>query len=279
MNILVGVDSGRHYRSALSVLARLKPWGALITLLHVDEGASFPVALPHTPTFSGTGRVVLDAAGGRLLQQAAQEAASMGLSTTSLYEAGNVVDQLLLQAGQLPANLIAIGSRNRGALATAVLGSTEHALAIHSTSSFLVAHGNVAVTGPVRALFATDQSDFASEAFDRFLNWIPQGLTEVIVFTAIEPERASDEGHMIATARRCAEIGGHLQRFGIRSSIRIRIGDPAREIDAAMKELGSDLLILCARGHGFVERVALGSVGTSLTSSASYPVLVLRPFS
>lgn len=282
MKILLGVDSDGHYRSALTLLARLRLQGAELTLLHADEEATFPVALPSTPIFSGAAApVALRASGYRLLEQAVGEAVSLGFEPRRQYEAGHAIDQILLQAEEMPADLVVIGSRNRNPFLASLLGSTGRGLATHSTQSFLVAHGEVAPAGPVRCVFATDNSIFADTAFERFLQWLPRGISEITVFTAIEPFRSSDqastENHAVAAAKRCAELSARLQKMMIRSTIRLRIGNVSEEIEEAMKDTRADLLILGARGHGFAERLLLGSVSTHIVDSAKYPVLVLRP--
>lgn len=53
-------------------------------------------------------------------------------------------------------------------------------------------------------------------------------------------------------------------------------GDPARAIVAVAKRDGCDLVIMGAKGEGFLERVLLGSVSTHVVEHAHCPVLVIR---
>lgn len=288
MKILLGVDASGRYRSALTILARLGFAHPHLTLLHVDEQAEVPVALPHTPTFFGRGSTIqLSERGYGILDDAAKEANEVGIPSDTLYEAGRAADQLLLQDIQLQSDLVAIGSRSRSEWAATLFGSVGHALATESKSSFLVAHGEVAPAGGLRCLFAIDFSEFSERALDRFCAWVPCGLEHLTLFHAIEPQHsiaATFGGQVLVpkdtadnAIRRATETSKRLEKRGIRTSIQVRVGHAAPTIDTAMRESRADLLVLGARGHGFLERLFLGSVATKLADSATYPVLVIRP--
>jgi len=287
MKILLATDAAGHYRSALTLLARFAFPRVELSLLHVDEKASFPVALPHLPTFSGGAEAVESHGTDRkVLELAIEEAEAAGFLCKGMYEAGRPIDQILLQSNQLPADLVAIGSRNRSSLTTAILGGVGQGLAADSSKSFLVSHGDVAPAGGLRCVFATDHSPYADLALSRLLDWQPKGIEEITLFTAIEPD--SRRGHRGTTdladlsdpkvlAARITKFERQIEQEGIKATARFGAGHATQAIDAFVTESRADLLIVGARGHGFVERMLLGSVATTLVNSAKYPVLIVRP--
>lgn len=56
----------------------------------------------------------------------------------------------------------------------------------------------------------------------------------------------------------------------------VRRGDPVREIDRTASEVGADLVVVGARGHGRVAGVLLGSVARALLGVLDRPLVVVR---
>ena len=85
--------------------------------------------------------------------------------------------------------------------------------------------------------------------------------------------RIADEARASLT-----ELAGSIgARHGIRVSVNVREGDPARELLALAAELGADLLAAGSHGHGFLARLLLGSTSTRLLRGARCSVLVAPP--
>lgn len=279
MRILIGIDTAGHYRSALTLAARLRFEEAKMTLLAVDEKASFPIALPNTPLFTGRDAMHLDPKGQTALDQAGKEAISLGIHADAMYEAGDVAEELRLQASQLPADLIAIGSREHGLFSAFTLGSVGRALAQSAEHSFMVSHGTVSPAGDVRAVFATDLSPYAGLAVRSFLQWAPQGLSHVTVLHALEVQGGSpvEEDEQIAQAvRHVEETAREFRDAGIPATASIHAGNPAEVIEATIKAADADLLVMAARGHGFIQQAVLGSHSMHQVVSGKHPVLILR---
>jgi len=286
VKVLLGIDEDGQYRSAMALLERLRFPETELTLLHVNQSQSYPVSLPSLPVFSGTEEPIEEPSRSAQIQRiATEEAEACGFDSNEIYETGSPSDRLLLYSFQLPADLVAIGSCSRAA-APRLTGSVAHALIADSTKSFLVSHGNVAPAGRLRCLFATDHSMYANRALNRFLDWAPAGIAEMTIFTAIEPRAShSESGGRIngisvdpqVIATRSSRIAENLENQGIRSHVRFGAGRPAEAILKAASELRVDLLILGARGHGFLDRIFLGSVSSAVIDRANFPVLVMRP--
>jgi nucleotide-binding universal stress UspA family protein len=67
-----------------------------------------------------------------------------------------------------------------------------------------------------------------------------------------------------------------LEPLGCPIDTRVYADAAASSIPVAMKETGAELLILGAQGHGFLERLTLGSTSFHQVMAEPYSVLVLR---
>lgn len=101
-------------------------------------GFGYAAALPHRP--SATDRAPLDAALAR--------ATEAGVEARAELLDGDAVDEIVASADSVEADLIVLGSRGRGALASAVLGSVSVGVLHESRRPVLVARSpQHAVTG------------------------------------------------------------------------------------------------------------------------------------
>ena len=67
-----------------------------------------------------------------------------------------------------------------------------------------------------------------------------------------------------------------LQGIGISVELRIRSGEPDREILKELEEHRYDLLAVAAHGHNLLARLLFGSVSRSLREKISIPLLLIR---
>lgn len=296
MRTLIGVDSEGLYRSAVDLLGRLKFAGNRATLAHFDSVIT-PVGGPGPIVYDFADSVeiqeTLESAGAALLEESsdAAKAAGLGESPKTVYALGNSSDSLLELADAERADLVAIGSRKHGPLECFFLGSVGRALAIGAKQSFLIARGPRKTEGPVRAIFATDHSDYANRCFARLLDMDPRGLEHVTIVTATESSIDSSFGaevgfddrtpYSVTAAEdrmraRGAVMAAQLADKGISAEFHLVEGNPAESLHQEMETRSADLLILAARGHGFIERIFIGSLALHVVVAEPYSVLVLR---
>ncbi|QRN79823.1 MAG: universal stress protein [Nocardiopsis sp. BM-2018] len=140
---------------------------------------------------------------------------------------------------------------------------------------------------PARILIADDGSPEAGRAIDAAVNLVRvtgaalslvhvKSLEPAVAGTTVTPVRVDqlrEQGEELV-GRRTARIG----EFGIRlEHVEVRLG---RSIEAtvlrAAADLGTDLLVVGARGRGTVRRRALGDLSTRLVGDAPCSVLVVR---
>jgi nucleotide-binding universal stress UspA family protein len=89
------------------------------------------------------------------------------------------------------------------------------------------------------------------------------------------------ESEMPTTAQKWAqeqleELASAPRMAGLTVGTVVRAGNPRREIIAAVKELGADLIVLSTHGRGGVGRLVYGSVADPVIRTAPCPVLVVR---
>jgi nucleotide-binding universal stress UspA family protein len=192
------------------------------------------------------------------------------------------------------AELLVVGSRGRGALASALLGSVALHCVTHAPCPVLVVHGNAEVRLPASAavVIGFDGSDAALDALREavaeagrlgcrveVLAAYAQEYYWTDVYTAAPPATE----HVRTTVREQAEqairtVTAELTRSGATvppMSVVIVEGTAAgalveRSADAAMLVVGS-------RGRGPIRGLVLGSVALHCAIHARCPVLVVHP--
>jgi nucleotide-binding universal stress UspA family protein len=137
--ILIATDGSPAADEAVEVgLELAKEQGADVTFVHVTDPDEFKGgrggthAITHTVEVDDS-EVVLKAAG-----QAAEEA---GVSHALERISGNAVESIVALADEKDVDLIVVGSRGRGSVATALLGSISHGVLRHANRPVLIVKG------------------------------------------------------------------------------------------------------------------------------------------
>jgi nucleotide-binding universal stress UspA family protein len=293
MKALIGVDTAGISESAVRLFARLKFPGAETTLLNVAD-----LVLPYTsfgipPSLEPTNDLIegLQRAGRSAVQEAARVADAFGLATKQEVVSGPSVLSLLDRAKTLGADLIAVSSTRKGALLTLFAGSMSRSIVTSSKIPVLVAKEGVKDSGPVDVVLATDHSSYAERAVEQLLKFAPAGIGKVHVVSAYEvtdkeartlhanlPQLEDHIGPWIQSQMeaKCQALVGKLSQRGYESDYSVAHGDPNQVIADALQRTGAELLILGAQGHGFIDRLFVGSVSFHQLVAAPYSVFVLR---
>ncbi len=77
--------------------------------------------------------------------------------------------------------------------------------------------------------------------------------------------------------RQVQELGGELERQGLRVTALAIQGPTVEKILAEVGKLEADLVILGSHGHGALYRTLLGSVSEGVLHGSSCPVLIVPP--
>jgi nucleotide-binding universal stress UspA family protein len=72
------------------------------------------------------------------------------------------------------------------------------------------------------------------------------------------------------------ELCRRFEQLGATTHSKVVIDDPKTQLAETMRETKADLLIMGAQGHGFLERIAVGSVSLQQVVAEDYPVLIIR---
>lgn len=136
--ILVATDGSERAADALDVAVELAgEQGAELIVAHVipwldvlpGPGLATAAALPHRPTDAERA----------LLEEAADLAASCGVvATTALLQGNSAAHELVAFADSHDVDLIVLGSRGHGAIASALLGSVSNGVLRESSRPVLI---------------------------------------------------------------------------------------------------------------------------------------------
>ena len=189
------------------------------------------------------------------------------------------------------ADLIMVGSRGHGTIASLLLGSVSSEVVDHGPCPVVVAR-SATLNGIV---FATDGSPAALAAESVLARWAIFGRLPIHVVsvaevahpwtTGIAPTmyrqvldayaadlRGAKEEHQ----RTATEAATRLQQAGRDAHAEMRVGDAAGEIIALAEQRGADLIVVGSRGRTGLTRLLLGSVARNVLAGSTASVLIVR---
>jgi nucleotide-binding universal stress UspA family protein len=208
------------------------------------------------------------------------------------YAVGQPAEMIAARARAMEADLIIVGNRGRGALATTVLGSVSAGVIDRAPCPVLVAR--TADIG--RIVLADDGSVGAATAAALVDEWPIFGDAALQVVTVVDvghPLSASDEVLRLHTAgerlyvealdderaRARATIATRLRSLRPRPravKTSVREGDAANEILAAAHDFAADLIVVGSRGQTGLARFFAGSIARRVLLGAKCSVLIAR---
>jgi nucleotide-binding universal stress UspA family protein len=306
LHVLVAYDGSDGAGSTIRAAAALFP-GARATVLVAHDaplqhdrllrqaGALGAVAVSKAADELSTalteGARTNAAAGAAVAQEAGLEAESAiaaGLSSPWR----TIADR----ADQLDVDVIACGTRGRGAFARTVLGSTSSGLVHHATRPVLVVPEGVHdAHGPT--LLAYDGSPDAAAALQATARLLP-GREVFVLYIWDSPVRHSLTAESLAVLPVLSTSLDELDdTFGENAAGVARDGaaaagehglsatgetiesgsNPARSIADEAEVREAAVIVAGARGQGALAGVLLGSVSSTLAHRAQRPTLVVRP--
>ena len=139
--ILIATDGSASAREAVEVGVELAAeQGAEITFVHVLPADEYIVAGRLGPSLPKPHHVEMDESE-LALREAADAAEVAGVSYALERISGNTVDEIVAIADSANADLIVVGSRGRGPLTSALLGSVSRGVLGESRRPVLVVRG------------------------------------------------------------------------------------------------------------------------------------------
>ena len=280
MRILLGAGITEQASSpAVQLIKRLRFNAVQVEAVRVVQTPIFPVGEPGMSVPLVYGNLLEEAISNAKFITDALAIELGGASAGGQVLHGSAASELLSRADETGADLIAVEGHEYKPVVAALIGSVARALLLGAKQSVLLAKPSDApLDRPIRAVLATDHSEYASACWEHLIRFWPRGIEHLTVLTAYpedQPEALPD-----ITLRSEKVIEKLTGKLGSRETIfqtHTAPGKPSEVIAATMAQTGAELLILGAKGHSMLERLILGSVSfAQAVGEHPYSVLILR---
>jgi nucleotide-binding universal stress UspA family protein len=296
MKALLAIDGSSESALALDTAASLTwPPGShleVLTVLPTDTewyGGPWAAGVAYVPTDDMRDRLRADRQA--LLDLAATRLRRAGLDVQTRSVIGRAATMIVDVAAEIDVDLIILGARGHGAIATALLGSVSAEVVDQTRCAVLVARCPTAR----RILIGTDGSDESTGAI-AFVggSQLFRGADTRVIY-AVDLNAAwwmgftpGDAGLAVDTYTSIADQGRRhgddvasaaarlLRTDGLDPSIAIRDGQPAAAIVSEAGTWNADLVVVGTRGNGLLRRLLLGSTARSVLHHAAVSVLIGR---
>lgn len=295
MRVMLAFDGSAGAEAARDLVAHL-PWpaGSAITMVAALERGPDLFGAPEYAVMPQDAREATQLLYADLqdtLRAAAAPLDAPGRLVETRVVRGRPASALLDEADALQPDLIVVGSRGHGPLATVLLGSVSTELVDHAPCPVLVTRK----PGVHRLIVGVDGSASAQRAVATLASWpIFAGLPARVVSIAERPSgwgtslsavfypgMADLRGGGFETRRAQLTQRGEraceeLADIGLQATAELREGDPADELIRAAIEKDADLIVVGSRGLSALSRLALGSVARKVLLHTHASVLVVR---
>lgn len=228
----------------------------------------------------------------RELDEFAQSLPLPDCTVTWRTSVGKPAEQIAARSRAIDADLIVVGSRGRGPLATHILGSVSAGVIDRAPCPVLVARqdqverimlADDGSTGAATAAAVVDHWAIFAQALLQVVSVVDVGRPlatfgavskiyvagEHLYYDALQEERERAQRTVTARAK------GLKPRLGVVSTS-VREGDAAEQILAAANDFTADLIVVGSRGLSGLTRLFTGSVARRVLLDARCSVLVAR---
>jgi nucleotide-binding universal stress UspA family protein len=287
MRVLLATDLSTQADKACALVARRSlPVDSSVHVVYAIE------PIPAISAFADTSVLAVTPEDERQLRGELEKFASpirsRDRSVEIVLRFGRAADVIVGEAQRFDADLIVVGNRGRGGIASMLLGSVSAEVIDRAPCPVLVARGERLT----RILLADDGSESAAIgarviAELPLLRALPVRVVSVTDFPF--PYPAEVDPSAVAAARNYQELlprlrseheriarerANSLTASGIAASWETREGDAAAEIIRAAEKDKSDLIVIGSRGQTGLTRFVIGSVARGVLFHAPCSVLV-----
>lgn len=294
MRVLIAYDGSPNATEAVALAESISwPNDSRIRVVTVIEPSVMAISGPLDRGASYTPELdeVITASANSMMREAVDRLGSSRRSVDGKVLRGRAASAIVDDARDFDADLVIIGSRGHGAIASLLLGSVSSEVVDHAPCPVLVAR-RATLT---KLVLATDESTAARVAEDILVRWPIFAGTPIRVVsvaevihpwtTGIAPTMYKEAMDAYAADLREAKmeherIAGdaavRLRERGRSVEAETRTGDAAVEIVTVAAEQGADLIVLGSRGRTGLSRLLLGSVARNVVSGSTASVLIVR---
>lgn len=293
MKVIFGIDTQGVYKPAIALFARFrfeKPEALLAHFMDPNPGF-IPIEAPDALEIQAEYARAVENAGRDVLLAAKVDACERGISCRQQLLMGRPAHGLTKLATDMHTDLVAVCAEQGSLWSTSFIGSVSRGVTTSCPSSVLIAKGIVKDDEPLKIVVATDHSEESRRWIHKFLSWKPHGIKEAHIVTAYQIDDTEAEilkrnlpslGAYADTwieehlAKKNAEIVELFCEAGIKATAHVGCGRANDVIRTTMQDTQADVLVMGAQGHGFLERLFIGSTSLHQVATEPYPVLVVR---
>jgi len=287
--IVIATDGSPAAARAVALAASLRwPSGTSIHVIRADEPRAVDLELP--PAAYDALQAEIRAETDKQLALVSQQLAAPDRQVETVAVSGRPAPAIVTLAEHAHADLVIVGSRGRGPIASMLLGSVAAEVDDHAPCPVLVARRERVD----RLLVADDGSLDSSGAMRMVTTWPPfQGLNARVVSVVPRPAGEAPAGasrHVAASEAYAKSVDAlrsthqfvahgtavRLSEAGVPARSEVRLGDVAEQIITAALESEADLIVMGSHGRTGLERVFLGSVARNVLYHAPCSVLIVR---
>ena len=288
MRVLLATDFSAYAETARALVASLTlPAGSTIRVVHTVE--PLPMVTAFAPVAVTTIAEGAETAARAELRSVAASLAAPDRTVDVALGFGRAADLIVEEASGFHPDLIVMGSRGRGAVASALLGSVSAEVIDRAAAPVLIARKPTLTT----VILAEDGS--ASSGVGAAILSAPylRGA-KVIVVSVVDAPYPLAVGDPTGTAALAAvrayeetlpvlrethtkvvrERVRALAEAGIVATSEVREGDAAQQVLDAAEANAADLIVVGSRGETGLRRLVLGSVARAVLFGARCSVLV-----
>jgi nucleotide-binding universal stress UspA family protein len=274
-SIVCGVDGSDESLTAAAVAARLcERLGTSLLLAHAYEAsATFPYG---NEAQLARHRRHVHAEMMRLFER---------MSSASSTSRAAPPDELAALAAEQDAALLVVGSRGRGAVSAALLGSVSSAVAKASDRPVVIVPRNAAPEHNLEArespiiLCGVDRSEEGKNAARVASDLAAALRLDLVLLHAHAPgPPVSYEDVEARHHERPRELLEQVARdveAGPSVTLRVDADDPVSALNRCAEAEHTELIVVGTHGHGPIASVLLGSTSSRLAASASRPVVIV----
>ena len=297
MRILLAVDGSHSSDRATELVSTFPlPPESVIRVVAVQQPFVDVLAMSWASVGeSGIGDETEEEQDARHLKEAI-ERAEIALTRPDLTLEGFIVrgrpaSAIVDEAGAMKADLVVLGSRGHGTIATMVLGSTAAEVVDHAPCPVLVARSGTLGT----VALADDGSSSARSAESVVATWplfadreisvvavaevgvpVAAGFTPGLYGQVLESYTRSVDEARQEVAEASQSVANRLSDAGLRATPVVLEGDPASEIVRYATERRAGTIVMGTRGRTGLARLVLGSVARNVLVHAPCSVLIVR---
>ncbi|CAN5697658.1 universal stress protein [soil metagenome] len=291
MMVVLATDGSEAADVALDLAASIEwPQQSVIRLVTAVEPVEAIMPSTWLPDGAAMDPVDALAVAAQILEQGARRLARSGARIEIAAVRGRPATQVIGAASDNDADLIMIGSRGHGQIASMLLGSVSAEVVDHAPCPVLVARTPLLT----RAILGVDGSGHARAAEEIVATWsifAPAAIEVASVASvglpwtssiALLPEMSSEHhfeiGRRIVDDHRLVaeDAAARLVEAGRKATAHVIEGDPARELVNLAERVQADLIVVGTHGRTGLTRAMLGSVARNVLLHAPCSVLVVR---